>query len=323
MSTFDAYLYALDRMLARHLSPDRRERFVEEVRSHLTMDASDRERAGLDPGSAARLAKQAVGAPRVLAAQMIRQARGYDTANPVRLTVWFGIAFILSLSVPMWLMVRMIDFASAEEAIHWLPFFVLLGFGALVLRTRRWLVWPMAMWSACAAAAMLWAGLIPAMPNTSARAVAELRSELAKLGQDQQYVRACESGRMPTNKAPVPEGASVAERFVPGCPFNIPVSSKRTYTLAVVNPTQAAMDWGENGTAYAQLIDDQIQLLRDSLDIQTRPTKPAQFHWGAAVTGIAFTAGESTLLFLLVNGLALWASSASIRRRNQRDPLLA
>ncbi len=72
MSEFDAYLNALDDFLAPHLPSELRQTRIDEMRSHLQMDLSDRVAAGFSSEEAARMARRALGSPDLVVRQMIR-----------------------------------------------------------------------------------------------------------------------------------------------------------------------------------------------------------------------------------------------------------
>jgi hypothetical protein len=94
------------------------------------MDQADRQAAGADADAAWRAARQALGSPSVLARQMVRQARGYDSAPPLRLTWACGLWLIFATSVPFYFLSRVPSaYPWSDYATHWLPILALVYFG--------------------------------------------------------------------------------------------------------------------------------------------------------------------------------------------------
>ncbi len=321
MNPIDAYLVALEKELSRHLSESEVRVRVDEVRSHLAMDIADRVTACIDSDDASRLARRALGSPRVVARHMVRQARGYDSASAIRLTLLLGLVLVVSLSLPMWCMVRNIQMEQSVAVIHWLPFLVLIGFGAQVVRTQRWLVLPMAGWSIVASVAMIWAGMIPFTPP-SKRVIDQSKASLADLRQQDRLVQQWRAGRPSTSIAPEVARNIEYSFYVPFSPINLP-GAKRTYVLTSLPPAQAAEAWRLNGKAFELDLNQQIASSEHWLrDIQVGRTA-SEMVYGSAILGVWSLSMHMTEVLLVVNVLMLGLSNVLGRRRNRRDPLLA
>jgi len=286
------------------------------------MDQTDRELAGEDPSTAARMARQALGAPSVVARQMIRQARGYDSANSARLTWPLGVCLVLSMSVPMAFMIQNVGIPTAEIAIRWIPFAVLLAFGFLIVRSQRWLVLPMVLWSLVASLGMVGAGFLPPPPSQNPPPPESYRSALAQFAREDQLVSEWKSGRTPQGEAPIATDGFVSCRYIPLSPIDWS-TFRRTYDVAPVQPGMADSAWRDHGAAYAADLLEREQTIRQMIDFAEHPARSAGIHWSVLIIGVVATAAQITTIFLVVNSFLLFLSSALARRRNRRDPLLA
>jgi len=214
MEQNDQYLKALDSHLEGHLSDDLRAKRIQEICTHLTMDQADRQAHGSDVDTAAREARRTLGSPEVLARQLVRQARGYDSAPAWRLSLACGIALTLSTVAMFWVNpLNQYMPVWSVNGLHWVQFMALVYFGFLVVRTQRWLVWPIAGWLVVASIGMdtfILNKLPPVMPS-SPKVQAQVLATTRRLMADQKMVDDWQQGRAPVDQAPVAQAVFFSE----------------------------------------------------------------------------------------------------------------
>jgi len=325
MEPNEQYLMALDRYLERHLKPEVRVLRVQEIRTHLTMDQGDRQAQGLDADTAAREARRALGSPEVLARQMVRQARGYDSAPAWHLTLACGIALTLVMFANYWVSpLNPYLPAWILGGLHWLQPLALIYFGFLVVRTQRWLVWPMAGWMVVAALCLGTLNLIrltplePSRDTDRAALVVNARMVVAEQG----TVNDWRLGHAPSDVAPVAIQEPVMRRYLPLIP--IPYSDPRTgYTLEHVGAANVTRLWKANGEGYEASLQERLNNIQLGLAETEHPNQP----WRAFLPTIFWLSFIGTVervaVFAAVNGILLLLTWVRLRRRTRFDPLLA
>jgi len=327
MNPHQEYLDRLASYLEPHLSTEQRTSRLDEIRTHLEMDQADREADGTDPATAARLARRALGSPQILARQMIRQAKGYDSASPWRLAAKCGIVLFLALVIPYGMLGSSLffRFGWTETVVHWVPFLALCYFGFVVVKTQRWLVKPMVLWSAACVLGVVSVNVIQALhlPPASAESLALMDRDLKALQAEQDVVDAWRSGSPPKDRAPVlVTAANQASYYVPMIPFGFTRFSPG-FSVERGDAAKSLNLWRANGEAYARSVNERIE---DQRTLIADSRRERRFDGVAAfrLTRILlYGTAEMTAILGFTNWLMLVVSQAVYRRKTRRDPLLA
>ena len=325
MSEFDEYLNALDGFLAPHLPAVLRQTRIDEIRSHLQMDLSDRVAAGFSSEEAARLARRALGSPQVLAKQMVRQACGYDSASPWKLTTYCGIGLLIGTLVPdyFWATTRGL-YPWTEVAQHWLPFLALVYFGVVVGMTRRRLVVPMACWAALLFVGAFFVGRVPLSLTESERedGIKGMNTQISREEKSLELVQAWKAGNVPLTRAPVVSQRPSFQRYrLPTIPIDI-YRSIPTFNLVDVAPEDSHRLWALNGAAFEADRKQTISWIQQSIEQVNDPDSSSHFTLGT----LLWLAGQWAaliMIYALMNWLVLAGAETWARWRTLRDPLLA
>lgn len=145
----DAYLNEVQKILSRHLPEQARAEKLAELRSHLHLACKDaRKQAGSDD-DAAREAIRQMGSARVVAEDLIRQYKGFDTKSewvlaekPLALAVAISAGFYI---YPWFPGINAMEWRI--QTMRWSGLLLLGVFGWSVWRSRRWLVRPLAIFT--------------------------------------------------------------------------------------------------------------------------------------------------------------------------------
>lgn len=326
MDPKDRYLEALDQCLRPHLPEALRMQRIREIGSHLAMDQADRQEHGLDVDAAAQAARKALGSPQVLAREMVRQARGYDSAPAWRLALvsGFGLALAIFLTFTQ---LRPTQYPpnTTSIALHCLPFLVLIYFSYRVVRTQRWLVWPMAGWVVIALIGVITlktSQVVASSPAPSVSSRANLIAHARSLQKAQGIVDEWRAGNAPTDQAPDFQAGLVLAAYFPYFPY--PFAQRfDSYTLKHVAAPEAARLWRLNGEGYSDSIQRQLEGSELALGMADHPDQVWVLLLKNSIRPAMLGLIKQLAFIAALNGILLYFTWLSLRRKTRRDPLIA
>ncbi|MEZ0324488.1 MAG: hypothetical protein ACAH95_01160, partial [Fimbriimonas sp.] len=275
---------------------------LRELRSHLWMSRQGAiVELELPTEEADRAAVGSLGSLELLAEDLIRRESGEETKSQWKLALVPGVLLLIAHASPF---VSLLSRAYLPSAIVLCEWLTLIAFVAAVVRSRRWLIAPMAAWL-LAATLLLGIGATTFMNRVQGNAgVSELR---------ERYTRAIagDSASLPREGgaylAPVTRQVSYSSRlmFMPTTYVSAPEDRLVEAPMGTLAEAKAA--WAKNGPAYLRQIDEGFH----GLPTNARPVERAAFAIPRVVAAFSY----EMCVFTTVNALGLLLVNRRRRRR--------
>ncbi|AIE84710.1 hypothetical protein [Fimbriimonas ginsengisoli] len=331
---FEAYLGAVDRQMAGQVDAERRAEVLAELRSHLVLShRAAEEELGIPETEATRLALRGLGAAQNVAEDLVRHLTG-ETSRPI----WRVAALTITLDAIAHILLPLILplipahyhglFGTTEML--WSSIAVLAAFIWSAIRSRRWLIRPVAISMGLGALLMFLVALVPAyqsgVEGAMKRAGIDVSKETALKQFDHDLALAA-AGSEGFRRNPAayydpnfkgymaPQWVKVTTGMqFPYLPFIVDIPSSPSLVYSPNRTVEgAAHDWVANGAAYVASLRRMRQAVLSGGD-----------------SSVLTFAGQTLSMFLLrvvplaiVNGVILALFKRQRRRRIARDPFLA
>lgn len=148
MERFEEYLGEVDKRMAGRVDEFKREELIAELRSHLALSLrAGEEESGMERPEAVRASLRGLGAPEIVAEDLIRQVTGRSSKSSWRLARWpMGLDLLAYFALPAVLLCLPLVYRdpSLLAISGWLGLVSLIWFCRAVHVSRRWLIKPMA-----------------------------------------------------------------------------------------------------------------------------------------------------------------------------------
>ena len=298
---------------------------LKEIKAHLKMSMQEHAQSSFEREAELQAISE-MGDAKVIAAQLVRQHRGYGTASARKLSGWTTLIVCLGVLCPF-LVVQMTvlnpNWASHIHPLWEVGSVIGIGaFGVQVWRTRRWLAGPVSVWMCLNLFVVTLISLVFATftlnsADTKQMHTAAIRGQAA-LEPEREAVASWRRGNPPLDRGPVPI-SSESQSWLPLSPF--PISSQESAgALLQAMPTASAKSaWTQYGALYAQ---DVAKRNGELWSEAHSATEPATLSNGRiALNTVVLTSQMSSVVFaelLAWNGLFLFLAKGSDRMRNRR-----
>lgn len=285
---------------------------LRELRSHIDLATEAYVELGDDRVGAESQAVRAMGDPRLLADDLIRQFHRTDRASAWRLCRWTAPLIALIAVAPAFLLPSWAGLVgSFEQIIQILTILAVTIFMCHVAVTRRWLFLPVSVWSTGVAVLCVLLSFLstpPSHPNSPNPVFIE------GLSKERTAIQAWQAGMPPTSLGPieVPSSGVLTLLYVP---FPIPQRYPSSYMMKAMTPDEAKAAWATYGRACAEAFP---QKEREVMAMVEGKSYSWPERWGALARITLITFALSGFVLGVFNAMVLWIVSRARRRRAAR-----
>ncbi len=298
-SLIDTYLEDLGQRLSPHVSPEKRDEILMELRSHLLMSRRAAiEELELSEEEADTIALRLMGFSELLAEDLVRRESGVESKPAWRLALLPMGLFALAQIVPWVFSTR-----GSYELFwisDWLNYGSLLAFVWAVWRSRRWLIAPIAVvLTVCVAGVFLTMMLAPPaiwFGVSKGEALAGYRRQIVEATEQ---IRAGELAMKGDLSAvgtgdgfAAPELGTIQNSFsLPYLPFAIRGGDSAWYGRGTQPAAAAAQEkWKAHGAGYLAQLKEQIRNDKQGIELlsNTGAPKPGDFNLSIFVVTFAY-----------------------------------